>query len=73
LAFSAANCRTIILPLALTGFECWSFTFREKKHKLNVSKNKVLRKMSGPKRKEKRKMHKTSFITLPFATFYSGK
>ena len=73
LPFSAAVYSTIILPVALTGFEYWSFTFRGKKHKLSVSKNKVLRQMSGPKRKEQRKMHKTSFMTLPLATFYSGE
>jgi hypothetical protein len=73
LAFCAASYITIILPVALTGFEYWSFIFRAKKHNLNVSKNKVLRQMGGPKTKEQRKMHKTSFMILPCATFYSGE
>jgi hypothetical protein len=49
LAFSAANYTTIIQPVALTGFEYWSFTFRGKKDNLSVSKKKLIRQISGPK------------------------
>jgi hypothetical protein len=42
--------RTIILPV-LCGCETWSFTLREE-HWLRMFKNRVLRKMLGPKRDE---------------------
>jgi hypothetical protein len=35
----------------LYGCESWTLTFR-KEHKLRVLKNRVLRKITGPKRKE---------------------
>jgi len=40
--------RTVILPLALSGCESWSFTLREE-HRLGVFENKLLRKIFGPK------------------------
>jgi len=42
---------TIILPVVLYGCETWSFTLREER-KLRVFKNKVLRRIFGPKRDE---------------------
>jgi len=42
-------CRTIILPFVLYGCETWSLTFREERR---VSENRVLRRISGPKRDE---------------------
>jgi hypothetical protein len=42
--------RTIILPV-LCGCETWSVTLREE-HRLRMFKNRVLRKMLGPKRDE---------------------
>jgi hypothetical protein len=41
--------RTVIFPVVLCGCGAWSLTFREK-HRLRVFKNKVPRKISGPKR-----------------------
>ena len=43
--------RTIILPVALYGFEAWSFTFRDE-YRLSVSENRVLRRILWPKRNE---------------------
>jgi len=43
--------RTIILPFALYGCETWLLTLREE-CKLRVSKNRVLRRVFGPKRDE---------------------
>jgi hypothetical protein len=52
--------KTIILPVVLYGCETWSITFREE-HRLWVFENRVLRRMSGPKRdevmEEWRKLH----------------
>jgi hypothetical protein len=42
---------TIILPVVLYGCQTWSLTFKEK-HRLRVIRNKVLRKIFGPKRDE---------------------
>jgi hypothetical protein len=42
---------TIILPVVLYGCETWSLILREK-HRLRVSENGVLRRISGPKRDE---------------------
>jgi hypothetical protein len=41
--------KTIILPVVLYGCETWSLTVREER-KLRVSENRVLRRISGPKR-----------------------
>jgi hypothetical protein len=43
--------RSIILPVVLYGCETWSLTLREK-HRLRVLKNRVLRRIFGPKRDE---------------------
>jgi hypothetical protein len=43
--------RTIILPAVLYGFESWSLTLREE-CRLRIFKNKVLRRIFGPKRDE---------------------
>jgi hypothetical protein len=42
---------TVILPVVLCGCETWSLTLREE-HRLRVFKNKVLRRIFGPKRNE---------------------
>jgi hypothetical protein len=53
--------KTIILPVMLYGCKTWSLTLREE-HRLRVFKNKVLRRIFGPKRAEVmggwRKLHK---------------
>jgi hypothetical protein len=43
--------KKIILPVVLYGCETWSLTLREE-HRLRVFENRVLRRMSGPKRDE---------------------
>jgi len=43
--------RTIILPVVLCGCEIWSPTLREE-CRLRVFKNRVVRKICGPKRDE---------------------
>jgi hypothetical protein len=43
--------KTVIFPVVLYGCETWSLTFREE-HRLRVSENTVLRKISGSKREE---------------------
>jgi len=43
--------RTIILPVVLYGCETWSLTFREERS-LRVFRNRVLRRIFGPKRDE---------------------
>jgi hypothetical protein len=43
--------KTIILPVVLYGCETWSLTLREE-HRLRVFENRVLRRISGPKRDE---------------------
>ena len=51
---------TIILPVVLYGRETWSVTLREE-HRLRVLENRVLWKMSGPKREGvtgQRRLHK---------------
>jgi hypothetical protein len=45
--------KTIILPVVLYGCETWSLTLREE-HRLRVFENRVLRRISGPKRNEVR-------------------
>jgi hypothetical protein len=57
--FSSANekkvkigkCKAIILPVVLCGCEIWYLTLREE-HRLMVFENRVLRRVSGPKRDE---------------------
>jgi hypothetical protein len=43
--------KTVILPVVLYGCETWSLTLREE-YKLRVFENRVLRRISGPKRDE---------------------
>jgi hypothetical protein len=43
--------RTLILPMGLYGCETWSLTLKEER-KLRVFKNRVLRRIFGPKRDE---------------------
>jgi hypothetical protein len=43
--------KTIILPVIVYGCETWSLTLREE-HRLRAFENKVLRRISGPKRNE---------------------
>jgi hypothetical protein len=43
--------KTIILPVVLHGCEIWSLTLK-KEHRLRVFENRVLRRISGPKRDE---------------------
>jgi hypothetical protein len=43
--------RTIILPVVLCGCEAWSLTLREER-RLKEFENRVLRRVSGPKRDE---------------------
>jgi hypothetical protein len=43
--------RTTVVPVVLNRGETWSFTFM-KEHRLTVFDNKVLTKISGPKRDE---------------------
>jgi hypothetical protein len=42
---------TTILPVVLYGYETWSLTLKEE-HILRVFKNRVLRRIFGPKRNE---------------------
>jgi hypothetical protein len=59
--------RTIILPVVLYGRETWSLTLREEQ-KLRAFKNKVLRRIFGPKREEVtgewRRLHKEELNDL---------
>jgi hypothetical protein len=59
--------KTVITPVVLYGFETWSLTLRNE-HKLRVFENRVLRKISGPKRDEEtgewRKLHNGEFHNL---------
>jgi hypothetical protein len=52
--------KTIILPVVLYGCETWSLTLRDE-HRLRVFENRVLRRISGPKKDyvtgEWRKLH----------------
>jgi hypothetical protein len=43
--------KTMILPVALYGSETWSLTLKEE-HSLRVFENRVLRRISGPRRDE---------------------
>ena len=59
--------RTIILPVVSYGCETWSLTLREE-HRLRVFKNRVLRRIIGPKRDgvtgEWRKLHNAELNDL---------
>jgi len=59
--------RTITLPVVLYGCETWSLTLREER-RLRVFKNRVLRRVFGPKRDEVtgewRKLHKEELRDL---------
>jgi hypothetical protein len=59
--------KTIILPAVLYGCETWFLTLREE-HRLRVFKNRVLRRISGPKRDdvivEWRKLHNEGLHNL---------
>jgi hypothetical protein len=43
--------KTIILPVVLYGCETWFLTLREE-HRLRMFENRMLRRISGPKRDE---------------------
>jgi hypothetical protein len=59
--------KTIILPVVLYGCEIWSLILREE-YRLRVFKNRVLRRIFGPKRDEVtgcwRKLHNKELHTL---------
>jgi hypothetical protein len=59
--------KSIILPVVLYGCETWSLTLREE-HRLRVFKNRVLRRIFGPKRDEVtgewRKLHNEELHNL---------
>jgi hypothetical protein len=59
--------KTIILPVVLYGCEIWSLALREE-HRLRVFKNRVLRRIFGPKRDEVtgewRKLHSEELYIL---------
>jgi hypothetical protein len=58
---------TIILPVVLYGCETWSLTLREE-HRLRVFKNRMLRRIFGPKRDDVtggwRKLHNEELHNL---------
>jgi hypothetical protein len=56
-------CKTIILPVVLYGCETWSLTLKEE-HRLGVFENRVLRRISEPKRDE---------VTEDWRTLRNGK
>jgi hypothetical protein len=58
--------KTVILPVGLYGCETWSLTLREE-HRLRVFENRVLRKVSEPRRGEDgswRKLHNDELHSL---------
>jgi hypothetical protein len=58
--------KTVISPLVLYGCETWSLTLGDE-HRLRVFENRVLRKISGPKREEDgswRKLHNDELHNL---------
>ena len=58
--------KTVILPVVLYGCETWSLTLREK-CRLRVFQNRILRRISGPKRDENgewRRFHNGEFHNL---------
>jgi hypothetical protein len=62
--------KTIILPVVLYGCETWSLILSEE-HRLGVFENRVLRRISGPKRAEVtgewRKLHNEELHGLYFS------
>jgi hypothetical protein len=62
--------KTVILPVVLYGCEAWFLTLGEE-HRLRVFKNRVLRKIFGPKREEDGKwriLHNNELHSLYFST-----
>jgi hypothetical protein len=63
-------CKTVILPVVLYGCETWSLILKEE-HILRVFKNRMLRRISGPKRDEViagwRKLHSEELHNLYFS------
>jgi hypothetical protein len=62
--------KTVNLPVVLYGCKTWSLTLREE-HRLRVSENRVLRRISGPKREEEescRKLHNDELHSLYSST-----
>jgi hypothetical protein len=55
--------KTIILPVVLYGCETWFLTLREE-HRLRVFENRVLRRISGLKTDEVRKLHNEELHNL---------
>jgi hypothetical protein len=58
--------KNVILPIVLYGCETWSLTLGEE-HRLRVFKNRVLRKIFGPKREDDgswKNMHKDELHDL---------
>jgi hypothetical protein len=59
--------KIIILPVVLYGCKTWSLTLREE-HRLRVFENRVLKRMSGPKKNEvtgiRRKLHNEELHNL---------
>ena len=58
--------KTIILPVVLYGYETWSLTLREES-RLRVFKNRILRRIYGPKRDENgewRRLHNEELHSL---------
>ena len=59
--------RTIIVPAVVYGYETWSLTMREKR-RLMVLKNRVLKRVFGPKRgevtEERRRLHNEKLSDL---------
>jgi hypothetical protein len=55
--------KMIILPVVLYGCETWSLTLREE-HRLRVFKNRVLRRIFGPKRDEAMREWRTGTARL---------
>jgi hypothetical protein len=62
--------KTVILPAVLYGCEAWPLTLKEE-HRPRGFKNRVLRKMSGPKRDkvgERRRLHSKRLYDLYSST-----
>jgi hypothetical protein len=58
--------KTVILPVVLSGCKTWCLTLREE-HRVRVFKNRVLRRIFGPKREEDgswRKLHNDELNSL---------
>jgi hypothetical protein len=67
--------KTIILPVVLYGCKTWSLTLGEE-HRLRVFKNRVLRRIYGPKRDEVtggwRKLHNEELHTFYCSPIFLG-